>query len=989
MSMLRNRRPLERVTAPDAIRAFRRSALAVGIAALLCGTTVHAQDAAGAASSSEATDLDVVKVTGIRGSVYKAQDIKRDAATFVDSVTALDIGALPDRSVTETLSRIPGVTIDRFLSVGDPEHFSAEGGGVQVRGLTQVRSELNGRDSFSASGGRALSFQDVPSELMAGVDVYKNQKADMIEGGLGGSVDLRTFMPFDFEGSKFGMSFSANQGDFADKLKPSGSILYSNRWETDAGDFGILVDVAHSELATRTDGMFVRPFFNTTNSDLNGDEVNESLWLPRGADWSTLEYERERQGAYVALQWRPNDDIEVSATAFQSSYDELWYEDAIFVSNDPLQVRVDASQPYRLDGNVFVSGRLRSEGDIPMGTDIRASHRESKTTDYSFGLKWRFSDRTEFSTDLQYIKARTNILDSTVSLGVNVPYIDVDLGGKVPSIGIDEQFTRNPDNYYWGFTMDHRDDNVADEVAWRADLKHSFDSNVFDSIKFGVRVTDRDATSIDNGYDWQPVIQPWMQWWALPGDQPLPGLDLNGTVNSSLVNLTTFNNFYRGDANTPGAFYAPILATALGFPASYQDIHDAADPYYTCCYAGTYAPRNLNDPQWRNVQTERTYAAYAMLNFAVDDWLLDGNVGVRVVRTESTADGFVVYPNVAYAPYLGAGESEPISASNSYTDVLPSLNLKWELADNLLLRFAASKAIARPNFSDMQAYQELRAATKPGIDPPDNGSALPITDLDLTGSSTDNPFLTPMKANQFDLSLEWYFAPDRGGMAWINFFYKDIKDYFRQQTELLPYPGADGNEYNYLVSRLVNVGTAKIQGAEVGWNQFFDFLPAPFDGFGASANYTYIDSSTKIPDASNAVPVDTDGSLFSDLPADGLSKNAYNVALFYEKGPWQVRLAYNWRSEYLLSIGPNGYNGSYTVDDETIAWKLPVYSDSFGQLDGSIFYRFSDHVQVGLEMNNLNNAEQRTIMDQNGAGRRTTSWYVNDRRYAATLRFTF
>ncbi|MCA0392814.1 MAG: TonB-dependent receptor [Proteobacteria bacterium] len=989
MSMLRNRRPLERVTAPDAIRAFRRSALAVGIAALLCGTTVHAQDAAGAASSSEATDLDVVKVTGIRGSVYKAQDIKRDAATFVDSVTALDIGALPDRSVTETLSRIPGVTIDRFLSVVDPEHFSAEGGGVQVRGLTQVRSELNGRDSFSASGGRALSFQDVPSELMAGVDVYKNQKADMIEGGLGGSVDLRTFMPFDFEGSKFGMSFSANQGDFADKLKPSGSILYSNRWETDAGDFGILVDVAHSELATRTDGMFVRPFFNTTNSDLNGDEVNESLWLPRGADWRTLEYERERQGAYVALQWRPNDDIEVSATAFQSSYDELWYEDAIFVSNDPLQVRVDASQPYRLDGNVFVSGRLRSAGDIPMGTDIRASHRESKTTDYSIGLKWRFSDRTEFSTDLQYIKARTNILDSTVSLGVNVPYIDVDLSGKVPSIGIDEQFTRNPDNYYWGFTMDHRDDNVADEVAWRADLKHSFDSNVFDSIKFGVRVTDRDATSIDNGYDWQPVIQPWMQWWALPGDQPLPGLDLNGTVNSSLVNLTTFNNFYRGDANTPGAFYAPILATALGFPASYQDIHDAADPYYTCCYAGTYAPRNLNDPQWRNVQTERTYAAYAMLNFAVDDWLLDGNVGVRVVRTESTADGFVVYPNVAYAPYLGAGESEPISASNSYTDVLPSLNLKWELADNLLLRFAASKAIARPNFSDMQAYQELRAATKPGIDPPDDGSALPITDLDLTGSSTDNPFLTPMKANQFDLSLEWYFAPDRGGMAWVNFFYKDIKDYFRQQTELLPYPGTDGNQYEYLVSRLVNVGTAKIQGAEVGWNQFFDFLPAPFDGFGASANYTYIDSSTKIPDASNAVPVDTDGSLFSDLPADGLSKNAYNVALFYEKGPWQVRLAYNWRSEYLLSIGPNGYNGSYTVDDETIAWKLPVYSDSFGQLDGSIFYRFSDHVQLGLEMNNLNNAEQRTIMDQNGAGRRTTSWYVNDRRYAATLRFTF
>lgn len=964
-------------------RPLQPTVLALGIA-LLLSAPAFAQEAATAEKEGDkTTELDAVVVTGIRGSVYKAQDIKRDADTFVDSVTALDIGALPDRSITETLSRIPGVTIDRFLSVGDPEHFSAEGNGVAVRGLTQVRSELNGRDSFSASGGRSLSFQDVPSELMAGVDVYKNQKADMIEGGLGGSVDLRTFMPFDFEGSRFGMSFSANRGDFADNVQPSGSILYSNRWETDHGDFGILVDVAHSGLATRTDGLFVRPFFNTANTDLNNDGTNENLWLPRGADWRTLEYERERQGAYVALQWRPSDTLELRATAFQSKYDELWYEDAIFVSNDPLQVRVDASQPYEMDGNVFVSGRLLSNGDIPMGTDIRASHRKSKTTDYSFGLKWVFSERTELSTDLQYIKADTRALDSTVSLGLNVPYIDIDLSNGIPRIGVDETFTANPANYYWGFTMDHQDDNEADEVAWRADIKHSFDNAFFDSIKFGIRATDRDAHSIDTGYDWQPVFQPWMQWWALPGGVPLPGLDLNSTVNSSLTNLITFDNFYRGGAATPGSFYSPVLATALGFPNSYLDIHGAATPYYTCCY-GQITPRNLADPQWGNVQKERTYAAYAMVNFAVDDKRLDGNVGVRVVRTENSADGYIVYPNNAFAPYLGTGQSEPISAKNSYTDILPSANVKWEPAENWIVRFAASKAIARPNFSDMQAYQQLNVAVRDGVDP-DPGETLQPDDLELTGSSYDNPYLEPMKANQFDLSLEWYFAPDRGGMAWINFFYKDVKDYFRRQTELVSYPGVDGNQYEYLITRPVNVGTAKIQGAEIGWNQFFDFLPAPFDGLGMSANYTYIDSSTRVPNNLDVVPRDTDGSLFDDLPADGLSKDSYNVAAFYEKGPWQVRLAYNWRSEYLLSVGPNGYNGG----DGGIAWKLPVYSDDFGQLDGSIFYKFSDHVQFGLEMNNLNNAEQRTIMDQNGAGKRVTSWYVNDRRYAATIRFTF
>lgn len=966
-------------------RQFRRSTLALSVALLLAAPAYAQEQAQASTEGEKVTELDEVVVSGIRGSIYRAQDIKRDADTFVDSVTAQDIGALPDRSVTETLSRIPGVTIDRFLSVGDPEHFSAEGNGVAVRGLTQVRSELNGRDSFSASGGRALSFQDVPSELMAGVDVYKNQTAEMIEGGLGGSVDLRTFMPFDFEGKKLAASFSINKGDFADNVQPSGSVLFSNRWDTDAGEFGILVDLASSDLATRTDGMFVRPFFNNTNTDLNGDGTNESLWLPRGADWRTLNYERQRQGAYVAMQWRPNDQVEVFATAFQSTYDELWNEDAIFVQNNPLDVRLDASQPYELDGDVFVSGRLRSNGDIPMGTDIRASHRDSKTQDFSAGLKWLVSDRTEFSTELQYIKADTKVLDSTVSLGLNVPYIDVDLGGGLPKIGVDETFTANPGNYYWGFTMDHRDDNEADEIAWRADLKHSFDSNFFDAVRFGVRVTDRDAHSIDTGYDWQPVIQPWMQWWALPGGVPLPGLDLNGTVNQGLTNLNTFDNFYRGDANTPGAFYAPVLSTALGFPDSYQQIHSAADPYYLCCYAGVYAPRDMEDEQWGNVQNERTYAAYAMLDFAVDDMMLDGNVGVRVVRTENSADGYLVFPNVVYAPYLGAGETSPVTAENSYTDVLPSANVKWEFAENWVARFAASKAIARPAFSDMQAYQQLSASTKAGITPPTDGSALPVTDLDLTGSSYDNPYLEPMKANQFDLSVEWYFDPDHGGMAWANLFYKDVKDYFRRQTEVVPFPGADGNSYDYVITRPVNVGTAKIQGAELGWNQFFDFLPAPFDGFGMSANYTYIDSSTKVPNSIDVQPVDTDGSTFDDLPADGLSKNSYNLAAFYEKGPWQVRLAYNWRSEFLLSVGPNGYNGT----DGGVNWKLPVYSDDFGQLDGSVFYRVSEHVQLGLEMNNLNNAEQRTIMQQNDAGKRVTSWYVNDRRYAATVRVTF
>ncbi|OZB67602.1 MAG: hypothetical protein B7X33_04680, partial [Lysobacterales bacterium 13-68-4] len=334
-----------------------------------------------------------------------------------------------------------------------------------------------------------------------------------------------------------------------------------------------------------------------------------------------------------------------------------------------------------------------------------------------------------------------------------------------------------------------------------------------------VRLTNRYADNIDTGYNWMPVFQTWMQYWALPGGVPLPGLDLNSTVNSSLVHLDTFKNFYKGDAGVPGAFYAPVLSTALGYPGSYAAIHDAAIPFYSCCYANPYQP-TLLDAAHTNVQHEKTYAAYAMLDFGIDEANLTGNVGVRAVKTRNSADGFLVYPNLALAPYLGAGQSAPINARNEYTDVLPSLNVKWELAPDWVTRFAFSKAIARPDFSQMQAYQILNAAVVSGYTPPPGATSLPIDKLTLTGSSNSNPYLTPMKANQFDLSLEWYFDQDRGGMAWINLFHKGIRDYFRNESRFVTYPGVDGNSYPYLITRPVNVGKATIDGAEFGWNQF-------------------------------------------------------------------------------------------------------------------------------------------------------------------------
>ena len=163
--------------------------------------------------------------------------------------------------MTEALQRIPGVAIDHLFAPSDTNRFSAEGSGVTVRGLTQVRSELNGRDVFSARNTRGLSFEDVPAELMSGVDVYKNPSADMIEGGIAGTVNLRTRKPHGPRGLHGGVTGSVNFGDFSEETKPQGSLLLSNTWDTDLGTFGALVDIAYSELATRTDSIqFGRPF---------------------------------------------------------------------------------------------------------------------------------------------------------------------------------------------------------------------------------------------------------------------------------------------------------------------------------------------------------------------------------------------------------------------------------------------------------------------------------------------------------------------------------------------------------------------------------------------------------------------------------------------------------------------------------------------------------------------------------------------------------
>jgi len=229
-------------------KRFKKSLLAVSIMAL--SVSSYAQTAA-----PKEEILEEVVVTGMRSSLDTAQELKRNADTVKDVITASDIGALPDKSVTEALQRVPGVTIERFASSSDPKHYADEGTGVLIRGLDRVRSEINGRDAFSANPYGGLSYEDFPAELLGAVEVVKNQTADLISGGIAGTVNLITRKPFDSDERLLSFNAKANYGDFREELTPSFSALFADNWETSAGKFGFLLAGSLSEFKTRGDGV--------------------------------------------------------------------------------------------------------------------------------------------------------------------------------------------------------------------------------------------------------------------------------------------------------------------------------------------------------------------------------------------------------------------------------------------------------------------------------------------------------------------------------------------------------------------------------------------------------------------------------------------------------------------------------------------------------------------------------------------------------------
>ncbi len=978
--------------------SHRKFMLAGASALVLCAAAPAMAQAQ--AAPKDADVVEEVVVTGQRASIQSAQKIKQNAEQLVDSITSTDIGALPDRSVTEALQRVAGVTIGRTSDGRDADRLSVEGSGVQVRGLSWVRGELNGRDSFSAKSGRTLSFEDIPPELMAGVDVYKNPSADIIEGGVGGTVNLRTRLPFDSAKRQIAYSLDASYGDLSKKWKPGGSILYSDRFQTGIGEIGFLIDLSDSKLKSRTDTISVDPFNVRTNL-----VPGKTVYVPGGFGYRSLDFDRERKGIDAAVQWRPNDQWEATLQFLRSSALQASSEHAVgFNPGSGNGPTAGTSFTYDSSGH-FLTGTLAgSPGGTSLGSstiDTRYAERSSVTSDYSLNLKYNPNDKWSFTGDVQYIYAKTKTVDTTAfnALSGDASPASLDLTGSLPVITMnnDKAYTSNPASYYLQAVMDHHDRNEGSELATRVDGSYEFDDGGWlKSLKFGLRSTYRQTTTRETTYRWDTVAPSW----GLPDNGVKPIATLAGYQGH--YGLYPFDNYFRGAAHLPATFVMPTAEFVHDYASFAQTIGAiaAANGGGWRPFAGDFESQAATGGRGStNHQKEKTLAGYALLRFGNEIPLggeaheIDGNVGVRIVRTETTSQGIqgfnlnsengnattkipaaeLAFANGARSPYVGGRD---------YVNILPSLNVRLKVTPDMFVRFAAAKAVVRPDFTQLQPNYTI-SATNGFLTGSVCGSSIPggsqANCVYQYTSNAGNPDLKPTRSTQYDLAYEWYFAPT--GSVTATVFYKDIYNFITNGSQNLTFTN-NGVTRTVQVIQPYNAGHGTIKGFELAYQQYYDFLPGILKGFGAQANFTYVDSKGSRNAASNPYDTTQVGNIRTngdELPLEGLSKKSYNVAALYDLGKVSARLAYNWRERYLLTTTAANIN-------------IPAWYDDYGQLDGSVFYTVNDKLKIGFQAVNLTNTRTKILVSYPGRseeGLTKHNWVVADRRYSVVLRGTF
>jgi len=901
---------------------FKRSLLSRSIAAsiALAGLPMMAQ-------AQEEPLLEEVVVTGIRASLNQAIDIKRESMDVMDSIVAEDIGKLPDNNVVESLQRVAGVQVTN--------RADGETNTVSIRGLTDVSTTVNGRTIFTASG-RAVALADIPSTLVSRVDVVKNRSAETYENGIAGQIDVHTFRPFDFDGSRVSVSARGIYLEEAEAVNPTISALFSDRWETEAGEFGALLNVSYNETEYRSQSVTpgAQVVFATENPpagwapleriqptdgraddeiwtpglesglptdagstfNINGEQV--PYYISRDAMFmSDFTGERERPAANVSLQFAPNDRSEYTFEAFYNGYRNEGFNSLNFAFVDWWGSLGGLSDDLTDTFELYEGTNVIKERTIRDGFTFGSGDYSTGKTDsyvYALGGDWELTDKLNLKSELVYQDSEfessfiamrsTNVRYETYANFSNNPSIEFRDNPATPDV--DEGDQSDISQYAMAEMYDSGERNEGSAVTFTADAEYFTDGAFFKKIDFGIRHDVRDATEYSRTQD------------AAPCDV------VNTTGDAANCQFATYEA--DGIAHINSGFM-----DALDVPRTWAVVDGpylkANRDYFTGLYG-----LDANDPLLEEFAIEETNTAlYVDAEFETEiaGKRLDGQVGFRYVD---------VTTDTVFTDQVDLSETE---GSTDNQELLSFLSLRYNLTDELIARFNYGETLRMPGFGDLN----------PTINYFDD-----ITNIGYGTATGGNADLQPTTSQNYDLSLEWYFGD--ASNAYVTLFQRDIEGLvvgFRNRVNRQ----IEGYETDtFILSQPDNASDGELSGVEIGFNYFPENLEGYWDGIGVQSSFTFLDSEQVNPVTDSAGQVTG----YEKGPMFGVSDTSYSVALAYERDTFDARLAYVWREDFLNNN-----------EAALFANPLGVYRDPQSSLDFQFSYNATDELVLTFDATNL------------------------------------
>ena len=921
------------------------------LTAMLSMSTFAAEEAA--SQTQKEDDIEVIQVTGMLGSMKAAALLKRTDGRIVDSIVAEDIGKLPDNNIAEALQRITGVSINTDFGIGDS---------VSIRGLPQNRVELNGRSTIGDDRD-GISLQDFPSSFLKTVEVVKSPTADMIEGALGGTVSMKTVRPLELDKLTGAFSLDAEYADKTENVAPIFSGSIGNNWDFgSAGTFGAIAMLSYQDREIRQDQYIERTLFK--DIDVNGLPGNPENGDFIVRDQHTVEQyveQRERTALNLSLQWAPESGegmVYLDLNGTQRSGEQSG--NSILAVGGALETNSGTTQ----DGTGQINNyTLVNDFGIPK---TYSDFRETDAFSHALGGEWTVSDGIMISGEVAIASSESTRPDSEFTLRPieratgNTHKFDgvfTQSGDKLPSIiHSDPDAFTNPDNLALRTFKSELKNTTNEEKAVRFDIAIDEPLGVewISQVKAGVRATSR-------AYEYEQYKEELKDIYK-DSDAILWIDDYNASFPGSFTTVSHANSFdqigltgqndlltfanYNGlsnPSNTYSQLQTLLAGTAFETTGSLRD------------------NQTFDDGAYRDI-AEDTAAIYVSAYLDFDD--ITAIVGGRYIKTDLES---AVIRNGA-----------KVTGKNDYNDFLPSINVTYTAADDTLVRFAAAKVMRRANYSELS----------PAFD----------VNNDLTKATQGAIDLEPYRATQFDISVEHYFG--EGNMVSFALFYKDVESFLSKESSCVADGSTSGQNVTewYAVCQLDTAGqtntdmvfsnisdetagiaaletlrddgltgidtekdtngeNGEVKGFEIGYQQFFDFLPGALSGLGVNANYTYADSEQ--PNGS---------------PLLEISKHTYNLQGFWEYNDYAVRVAYNYRDGFLA-----------TENEKRVLNFSDNYRADRGQLDLSASWNINEHFTVVANATNLTGEASQFETEYGSAW----SYTEADRRYTVGIRGKF